>query len=82
MLVQPKGDPESQLSFDIKKLTTCCLPSKQAEFAWSVFVHDDPKGECDGTEEEGAHGEGQIQHLILFFTDEPPVHPQVVLWML
>lgn len=53
-----------------------CLPAQQTELARPVLVHDDPQREGDGREQEGANREGQVQHLVLFFADQPAIHPQ------
>lgn len=50
------------------------LPAEQTKFARAVFVHDDAERQRDGAEEEGADGERQVQHLILFFADGPALH--------
>lgn len=55
------------------------LPAQQAELPWTVFVHDDAHGEGDGRQQEGAHGEGQVQHLVLVLADGPAIHLQVLL---
>lgn len=40
-------------------------PAQQPQLARAVLVHDDAQGQRDGTEQEGADGEGQVQHLVL-----------------
>lgn len=40
-------------------------PAKQPQLARAVLIHDNAQGQRDGTEQEGANGEGQVQHLIL-----------------
>lgn len=53
-----------------------CLPAKQSQLARPIFIHDDPQWQGDGWQQEGAHCKGQVQHLILFFTNQPAIHPQ------
>lgn len=55
------------------------LPAQEAELPGAVFIHDDAHGQGDGRQQEGTHGEGQVQHLILFLTDGPVIHLQVLL---
>lgn len=52
------------------------LPAQQPELARPVFVHDDPQRQGDGRQQEGAYRERQVQHLVLFFTNQPAVHLQ------
>lgn len=47
------------------------LPANQADRAGPKLVHQDPKWQCGGTEQEGANGETQIQHLLLVHTGKP-----------
>jgi len=53
-----------------------CLPAQEAELAGAVLVHDDAQGQRDGGQQEGAHGERHVQHLVLLLADQPAVHPQ------
>ena len=57
-------------------------PAQQPELPRAILVHDDAQGQGDGTEQEGAHGEGQVQHLILGLAAEPAIHPAhlLMLW--
>lgn len=59
--------------------TDCLLPAQEAELPRAVFIHDDAHGQGDGRQQEGTHGEGQVQHLILLLADGPVVHLQVLL---
>lgn len=55
------------------------IPAQQPKLPRAVFVHDDAHGQGDCRQQEGAHGEGQVQHLILGLADGPAVHLQVLL---
>lgn len=54
-------------------------PAQKSQLPWPVFVHDDAHGQSDGRQQEGAHSEGQVQHLVLVLADRPAVHLQVLL---
>lgn len=60
-------------------LFSVLLPAEQPELAWAILVHDNAQGQGDGTEEEGTHSKGQVQHLILVLTDGPAIHLEVLL---
>lgn len=55
------------------------LPAQKSQLPRTIFVHDDAHGQGDGRQQEGAHSEGQVQHLVLVFADGPAVHLQVLL---
>lgn len=46
-------------------------PAQQAQLAGAVLVHDNSQGQRDGTEQEGADGEGQVQHFVLGVAGRP-----------
>lgn len=72
--VRKAGPPSSPIS-----TRDFLLPAQEAELPRAVFIHDDAHGQGDGRQQEGTHGEGQVQHLVLVLTDGPVVHLQVLL---
>lgn len=69
-----KASPPSSVS-----ASDFLLPAQEPELPRAVFIHDDAHGQGDGGQQEGTHGEGQVQHLILVLTDGPVIHLQVLL---
>ena len=55
------------------------LTCPEAVASVAIFVHDDAHGQGNGRQQEGAHGERQVQHLVLVLADGPAVHLQVLL---
>lgn len=60
-------------------IITGVSPAQETQLAGAVFVHDDAHGQGDGRQQEGTHGEGQVQHLVLVLADGPVIHLQVLL---
>lgn len=61
-----------------KEGSPAASPAQQTQLARPVLVHDDAQRQRDGRQQEGADGEGQVQHLVLVLADQPAVHPQLV----
>lgn len=63
-------------------------PAQQTEWAWAVLVHKNAQRQGGTTDDEGADGKAQVEHLFLLHTAGPlHLHQQrvidtmrVILW--
>lgn len=48
-----------------------CVPPNEAHWSGPVSVHEDAEWQRSSTEQEGANGKAQIEHLLLLYTAVP-----------
>lgn len=66
-----QGAHSTQPGWELSPPSPAHPPAQQPQLAGAVLVHDNSQGQSDGTEQEGANGEGQVQHFILGVAGRP-----------